>query len=471
MLQFKNRFIDQLLEKYKYGLKFDENSEKRKKILQNIEEILKKYLEIFQDKKEKNYIEIQKYILQFFFDNGIDLFKKEVKVNENKEKIRNHTEQLSKKEKMEDDENVHTTIEEEDTIEKTIIGKKTNRIKGQQGKSIKKKSQKKRIKKETDEEIEIQEEENEEQPEEEEEKSEKEEKEEGESHQRGKRRKIESKQQTPKKKRENSKKTEENSGSSQKVLHHPKISKKIKARPPKSSNIIAVKSPKKETNPKKNYPAQSPKKVTPQKATPKKETPNKQTKVTPEKRSTPQRQNSKSPRQLRSSSSKKQQNEPRVTNLKVIKIPSSPIQNLNIKPKSIIKRAKLDSPKNSLKSSGSKRGSSGKEKHFFEELEEKYNNQKKKSPSKFNVTPMKKKKSSTKTPVKEIKDYQSSTKKQELSSGKKKIKNEMLGKKRGISFSTDRYVKEFDPKTPVKEIKTRVIRKSPIERKNKIKTY
>ena len=48
----------------------------------------------------------------------------------------------------------------------------------------------------------------------------------------------------------------------------------------------------------------------------------------------------------------------------------------NIKPKSIIKRAKLDSPKGSLKSSGSKRGSSGNKKHFFEELEEKYNNQK-----------------------------------------------------------------------------------------------
>ena len=56
-------------------------------------------------------------------------------------------------------------------------------------------------------------------------------------------------------------------------------------------------------------------------------------------------------------------------------------------------------------------------------------------------------------------------------SGKNKIKNEMLGKKRGISFSTDRYVKEFDPKTPVKEIKSRVIRKSPIERKNKVKKY
>ena len=124
-----------------------------------------------------------------------------------------------------------------------------------------------------------------------------------------------------------------------------------------------------------------------------------------------------------------------------------------------------------MKSSGSKRGSSGKKKHFFEELEEKYNNQKKRSPSKFNVTPMKKKNSSTKTTVKEIKENQSSTKKQDLSSGKNKIKNEMLGKKRGISFSTDRYVKEFDPKTPVKEIKSRVIRKSPIERKNKVKKY
>ena len=50
MLQFKNRFIDQLLEKYKYGLKFEENSEKRNNILLNVEEILKKYLEIFRFK-------------------------------------------------------------------------------------------------------------------------------------------------------------------------------------------------------------------------------------------------------------------------------------------------------------------------------------------------------------------------------------------------------------------------------------
>ena len=132
MLQFKNRFIDQLLEKYKYGLKFEENSEKRNNILLNVEEILKKYLEIFKDKKEKNYIEIQKYILQFFFDNGVDLFKKEVKVNENKEKKKNHKEQMEVV-----DEKVQITIEE-DNIEKTIIGKKTNRIK-EQNKVTKKK--------------------------------------------------------------------------------------------------------------------------------------------------------------------------------------------------------------------------------------------------------------------------------------------------------------------------------------------
>ena len=136
-----------------------------------------------------------------------------------------------------------------------------------------------------------------------------------------------------------------------------------------------------------------------------------------------------------------------------------------MKPKSIIKKTQnFDSPSNSLRSSSSKRGSSGKKnKHFFEELEEKYNLQKKKSPSKFNVTPMKRRNSTTKTPVKE---KTPSVKKITTPSSKKKSPAKLLGKKRGISFSTDRYVKEFDPKTPVKDIKTRTIRKSPLERKS-----
>lgn len=158
----------------------------------------------------------------------------------------------------------------------------------------------------------------------------------------------------------------------------------------------------------------------------------------------------------------------------------SPIRKLSIKPKPIIKNTQLFDSSNtesqiSLRSrnnSSSKRSYKSSplnsKKKFYEELEEQYNVDPRKSPSKFNLTPMKKNKG-LKSPSKDKKtpDKQRSNRKENIVYGSNKKDNQMfLGKKRGIQFNMERYIKEFDPKTPVKGIKKLKVRKSPIERKS-----
>lgn len=163
----------------------------------------------------------------------------------------------------------------------------------------------------------------------------------------------------------------------------------------------------------------------------------------------------------------------------------SPVRKLSIKPKPIIKHTQaFDSNESqiSLRSrndSSSKRSyrssASGSKKKFYEELEEQYNVDPRRSPSKFNLTPMKKSKGA-KSPSKDKKtpEKQRSGKKDNIGYGgyahgcssNKKDNAVLLGKKRGIQFNMERYIKEFDPKTPVKGIKMLKVRKSPIERKS-----
>ena len=47
-------------------------------------------------------------------------------------------------------------------------------------------------------------------------------------------------------------------------------------------------------------------------------------------------------------------------------------------------------------------------------------------------------------------------------------KNDFIGKKRNITFNYERIVKEYNPKTPVRDVKERTTRKSPLERKKVI---
>ena len=80
------------------------------------------------------------------------------------------------------------------------------------------------------------------------------------------------------------------------------------------------------------------------------------------------------------------------------------------------------------------------------------------SPSKLKATPLKRKINSEK---------KSSHKKNNilLIDDNNNIKNDFIGKKRNITFNNERIVKEYNPKTPVRDVKQRSTRKSPLERK------
>lgn len=452
MLAFKREFIDDLLSRYEYGKKIDDNDNVKNDRLKTIERIIRKYLELFDDKKEKNYLDLKKILIVFFYENGVDLFKKEglVKLKEEEKLPEKEIEEKKeeKEEEKKEEENDKMEIDDEpivienkskshnEVIEITDDETKPEVKKGRKGKKKKNIKNKEEEEKELKEEIiEVDEDEGEDKKEEEIEKTPK---------RGGKKKKIEEK------KVEKSPKKEIIVEEPKKKGKKPKAKKGIKTR---GANIKKVEASKEETTPKKeSTPSKSPNKA--------------KEGIKTRTNSSSKKSASKSPRTTRLLSSLKKPKEEILTNLKTIKVgTSSPTQNLKMKPKSIIKKTQnFDSPSSSLRSSSSKRGSSGKKnKHFFEELEEKYNLQKKKSPSKFNVTPMKRRNSTTKTPVKE---KSPSVKKITTPSSKKKSPAKLLGKKRGISFSTDRYVKEFDPKTPVKEIKTRTVRKSPLERKS-----
>ena len=117
-------------------------------------------------------------------------------------------------------------------------------------------------------------------------------------------------------------------------------------------------------------------------------------------------------------------------------------------------------------------------KHFYSELKRKFENEINKSPTKFNVTPIRRnskpilKKTPIKTSTNDI--VKKSDKKESKSkcisrnnSEKKKLnssKKKYLGKKR-ITFNTDKFIKEFNPKTPVKDVSKGILRISPMERK------
>ena len=51
-----------------------------------------------------------------------------------------------------------------------------------------------------------------------------------------------------------------------------------------------------------------------------------------------------------------------------------------------------------------------------------------------------------------------------LTAEEKSEKKDLLEKKRNISFNNERIVKEYNPKTPVRDVKQRTTRKSPLER-------
>ena len=147
---------------------------------------------------------------------------------------------------------------------------------------------------------------------------------------------------------------------------------------------------------------------------------------------------------------------------------STPIRNLKKRPKSILKKININQP-NSIqlqnsttpikfqkaKSSEKKinLSSESKNKKFrtFAEIFQ--------SPSKLKATPLKRRVNSEKKSNLKMNNI--------LTAEEKSDKKDLLEKKRNISFNNERIVKEYNPKTPVRDVKQRTTRKSPLERKNR----
>ena len=144
---------------------------------------------------------------------------------------------------------------------------------------------------------------------------------------------------------------------------------------------------------------------------------------------------------------------------------STPIRNLKKTPKGILKKTSSiqtfilasPPPKSQYRSKSSDKKvtftSESKDKKFktFAEIFQ--------SPSKLKATPLKRKINSEK---------KSSHKKNNIlliDDNNNNIKNDFIGKKRNITFNNERIVKEYNPKTPVRDVKQRSTRKSPLERK------
>ena len=145
---------------------------------------------------------------------------------------------------------------------------------------------------------------------------------------------------------------------------------------------------------------------------------------------------------------------------------STPIRNLKKKPKSILKKnspnpqlqirefspnpIKFQKAKSSDKKINLSSESKNKKFKTFAEIFQ--------SPSKLKATPLKRKVNSEK---------KSNLKINNILTAEEKSEKKLGEKKRNISFNDERIVKEYNPKTPVRDVKQRMTRKSPLERKNR----
>ena len=144
---------------------------------------------------------------------------------------------------------------------------------------------------------------------------------------------------------------------------------------------------------------------------------------------------------------------------------STPIRNLKKRPKSILKKinlapnpplqsvtpVKFQKAKSSEKKINLSSESKNKKFRTFAEIFQ--------SPSKLKATPLKRRVNSEKKSNLKINSI--------LTAEEKEEKKEGDNKKRNISFNNERIVKEYNPKTPVRDVKQRMTRKSPLERKNR----
>ena len=145
---------------------------------------------------------------------------------------------------------------------------------------------------------------------------------------------------------------------------------------------------------------------------------------------------------------------------------STPIRNLKKKPKSILKKINLGPNPNPLSSTTPIKFQKAKSSEKKINLSSESKNKKFRtfaeifqSPSKLKATPLKRRVNSEKKSNLKINSI--------LTADDKEEKKDNDNKKRNISFNNERIVKEYNPKTPVRDVKQRITRKSPLERKNR----
>ena len=147
---------------------------------------------------------------------------------------------------------------------------------------------------------------------------------------------------------------------------------------------------------------------------------------------------------------------------------STPIRNLKKQPKSILKKINTNNPLSSTQESSTTPIKFQKAKSSEKQINLSSESKSKKfktfaeifhSPSKLKATPLKRRVNSEKKSNLKMNNI--------LNAEDKTEKKEINNKKRNITFNDERIVKEYNPKTPVRDVKERVTRKSPLERKNR----
>lgn len=497
MLLFKKMFLDYLMIEYSHIANAEQRGDNRK-LLKDIERIMRRFLELFEDKKEKNYDDMKKGLINHFDEFDVNLLVEEEEIKEdNCEKksidlkvASNSNEETIKmlgrkrikklkgmKVKKENDKSdavkridvknkgYKNSLKEKETDEKGRKKNKnqsdiTNRRKKRLGKGVEiQKGKKAKIEEEDDEK------EEEEEDDEENEDDKIDENDEEEIKGRGKIPKQLEYSKSPQKE-----KTKQSQSNAKKTTANPQdnIYTRRSSRFIESINSSKIKTKTKYTKPSKSLSKEKSFKKQPKmqmttRGRKPKETSNTKSKLKTQTKTSPNRS---------------------TTRNNLIPVKS---KQTSPKPKSILKKDKrlrsassstkekkeeTPSPRKQRQQARSKTPSPSPNKKkksestFYLVLEEKYKKEKRTSPRKFNITPMK---VSKKSKENEVKKSISKTKQKIDFDDLQKPKQDFLGKKRNISFSSNHLVKEFDPKTPVKEIIKRGERVSPMDKKKQRK--
>ena len=463
-VEFKKIFINDLISQFKFIKNNDSDFIEKNDLIycDGLIENIKSVLECIENKNETMYKEFKEYVFKCFIVFDVDLFgqkkyfeeidKEDEDENANDEDESKIIKKIKKRQKEIENENNN----DENNNEKINKNDKKKDEKKINEKIKNEKNEIKNKKKEKKEENEKNEIKNRKKEKKEEKKEEKEEKEKNEIKNKKKEKKEEKKE---KKEEKKEKKEIENKNDNKKEK---KLIKKKEPEIEKKRNKIEIKNPKQVLSTKKEESTENKKSL---------RSSSKEKKLLQNKRKrslSNSSSNSKIKTRNQKNQEKKEKKEKKLKKIKKINLKSTPEKLLKKLPKkSIMKKTSSENSLNSSKLSNqksTKSNSAEKNNNFYHDLNEKFSKEKFKSPSKFNLTPMKTKKENG---IIKKERERSRSKSNEKKKFEKKNLFDDNKKNKNISFNNDRFVKEFDPKTPVRDVKKRGIRKSPLEKSKK----